>query len=74
MSELRYQPLSHFGWAGTVSAGLVSRVATADANFNKEMELAPRVSPEFELTIDNTAAIHAIENMSFFQMKGMLFK
>ncbi|KAK3754720.1 hypothetical protein RRG08_053190 [Elysia crispata] len=54
-----------------VSAGLVSRVATADANFNKEMELAPRVSPEFELTIDNTAAIHAIENMSFFQMKGL---
>ncbi|GFO48742.1 E3 ubiquitin-protein ligase trim9-like protein [Plakobranchus ocellatus] len=53
-----------------VSAGLVSRVATADANFNKEMELAPRVSPEFELTIDNTQAIHAIESMSFFQMKA----
>ncbi|XP_005099658.1 E3 ubiquitin-protein ligase TRIM9 isoform X1 [Aplysia californica] len=52
-----------------VSSGLVSRVATADANFNKEMELAPRVSPEFELTLDNTPAIHAIQNMSFFQMK-----
>ncbi|KAK0041990.1 E3 ubiquitin-protein ligase TRIM9-like isoform X2 [Biomphalaria pfeifferi] len=53
-----------------VSSGLISRVATADANFNKEMELAPRVSPEFELTLDNTPAIHAIQNMSFFQMKG----
>ncbi|CAG5114887.1 unnamed protein product, partial [Candidula unifasciata] len=53
-----------------VSPGLISRVATADQNFNKEMELAPRVSPEFELTLDNKPAIRAIENMSFFQMKA----
>ena len=53
-----------------VSSGLVSRVATADENFNKEMELAPRVSPEFELTLDNTPAVHAIQSMSFFHLKG----
>lgn len=34
------------------------------------MELAPRVSPEFELTLDNTTILHAIETLNFFQMKG----
>ncbi|KAK7485027.1 hypothetical protein BaRGS_00023805, partial [Batillaria attramentaria] len=52
-----------------VSPGLINRVSMADINFNKEMELAPRVSPEFELTLDNTPCIHTIENMNFFQMK-----
>lgn len=49
---------------------MINRVSLADINFNKEMELAPRVSPEFELTLDNTPCIHTIENMNFFQMKG----
>ncbi|XP_070180579.1 E3 ubiquitin-protein ligase TRIM9-like [Littorina saxatilis] len=53
-----------------VSPGLINRVSMADINFNKEMELAPRVSPEFELTLDNTPCIHTIQNMNFFQMKG----
>lgn len=53
-----------------VSPGLINRVSTADINFNKEMELAPRISPEFELTLDNTPCIHTLENMNFFQMKG----
>nr|KAG5688290.1 hypothetical protein BaRGS_033950 [Batillaria attramentaria] len=53
-----------------VSPGLINRVSMADINFNKEMELAPRVSPEFELTLDNTPCIHTIENMNFFQMKA----
>ncbi|KAK6183695.1 hypothetical protein SNE40_011124 [Patella caerulea] len=52
-----------------ISTGLIARVAQADCNFNKEMELAPRVSPEFELTLDNTPSIRSIENMNFFQMK-----
>lgn len=53
-----------------ISSSLVNRVAAVDANFNKEMELAPRVSPEFELTLDNTSVMHAVETMNFFQMKG----
>ncbi|KAL8622909.1 hypothetical protein ACOMHN_027030 [Nucella lapillus] len=52
-----------------VSPGLINRVSMADINFNKEMELAPRISPEFELTVDNTTCIHTIQNMNFFQMK-----
>ncbi|KAL8608862.1 hypothetical protein ACOMHN_052180 [Nucella lapillus] len=53
-----------------VSPGLINRVSMADINFNKEMELAPRISPEFEMTLDNTPCIHTIQNMNFFQMKG----
>ena len=41
-----------------------------DQNFYKEMELIPRVSPEFELTLDTSQVLHSIETMSFFQMKG----
>ncbi|XP_076463870.1 E3 ubiquitin-protein ligase TRIM9-like [Babylonia areolata] len=52
-----------------VSPGLINRVSMADINFNKEMELAPRVSPEFELTVDNTPCLHAVRSMNFFQMK-----
>ncbi|XP_067681713.1 E3 ubiquitin-protein ligase TRIM9-like [Haliotis asinina] len=53
-----------------VSNGLIERVAAADTNFNKEMELAPRVSPEFELTLDNTPVLHAVQTLNFFQMKA----
>lgn len=54
-----------------VSSGLLSRVAVADQNFNKEMEFVPRISPEFELTLDNKSVLHAIQTMNFFQMKGI---
>ncbi|XP_041353036.1 E3 ubiquitin-protein ligase TRIM9-like isoform X2 [Gigantopelta aegis] len=53
-----------------VSSGLIERVSHAQANFYKEMELAPRVSPEFELTLDNSPVIQAIQTMNFFQMKA----
>ncbi|KAK3094014.1 hypothetical protein FSP39_022937 [Pinctada imbricata] len=53
-----------------VSSGLIGRVAHVDQSFNREMELSPRVSPEFELTLDNKSVLHAIETMNFFQMKG----
>ena len=41
-----------------------------DQNFFKEMDLIPRVSPEFELTLDTEPVIHSIQTMNFFQMKG----
>ena len=53
-----------------VSSGLIGRVTHVDQSFNREMELIPRVSPEFELTLDNKSVLHAIETMNFFQMKG----
>ena len=37
------------------------------------MELEARVSPEFELTLDNTPVLHAVNTLSFFQMKGLYF-
>ena len=45
-------------------------MATVDQNFFKEMDLIPRVSPEFELTLDTSPVIHSIQTMNFFQMKG----
>ena len=45
-------------------------MSAVDQNFFKEIELVPRVSPEFELTLDNTPVVHAIQTMNFFQMKG----
>lgn len=44
----------------------------ANQNFNKDIELVPRVSPEFELTLDSTPVQHSIQTMNFFQMKGKL--
>lgn len=41
-----------------------------DQTFFKEIKLIPRVSPEFELSLDNSPVIHAIQTMNFFQMKG----
>ena len=53
-----------------MSSGLISRVSTADQNFNKDMELTPRVATEFDLTLDSSPALHAIQTMNFFQLKG----
>jgi len=55
-----------------ISSSLLNRVSGVDQNFFKEIELVPRVSPEFELTLDNSPVIHAIQTMNFFQMKGDL--
>lgn len=53
-----------------VSSSLISRVSTADQNFNKDMELTPRIATEFDLTLDSGPALHAIQTMNFFQLKG----
>lgn len=53
-----------------VSSSLISRVSTADQNFNKDMEMTPRIATEFDLTLDSGPALHAIQTMNFFQLKG----
>ncbi len=55
-----------------VSSPLISRVSGIDVSFNKEMELEPRVSPDFELSLDNNSVLHSIQTLNFFQMKGEL--
>ena len=55
-----------------ISSSLLNRVAGVDQNFFKEMDLIPRVSPEFELTLDTATVVHSIQTMNFFQMKGKL--
>lgn len=34
------------------------------------MELTPRIATEFDLTLDSGPALHAIQTMNFFQLKG----
>ncbi|XP_061173989.1 E3 ubiquitin-protein ligase TRIM9-like isoform X2 [Saccostrea echinata] len=53
-----------------VSSGLISRVSTADQNFNKDMELTPRIATEIDLTLDTGPTLHAIQTMNFFQLKA----
>ncbi|XP_052770156.1 E3 ubiquitin-protein ligase TRIM9-like isoform X3 [Mya arenaria] len=53
-----------------ISSSLLNRVSAVDQNFFKEIELVPRVSPEFELTLDNSPVLHAVQTMNFFQMKA----
>ena len=56
-----------------ISSSLLNRVANVDQNFYKDMDLIPRVSPEFELTLDTAPVVHSIQTMNFFQMKGKLY-
>ena len=52
-----------------VSSGLIGRVTHVDHSFNREMELSPRVSSEFELTLDHKSVLHAIDTMNFSKWK-----
>ncbi|XP_056020543.1 E3 ubiquitin-protein ligase TRIM9-like [Ostrea edulis] len=56
-----------------VSSGLISRVSTADQNFNKDMELTPRIATDIDLNLDSGPALHAIQTMNFFQLKVAWF-
>lgn len=47
---------------------LISRVATTDHSWHKEWS-APRVSPHFDLTLDDKSVLRAIEQLNFIQMK-----
>ncbi|XP_067943550.1 E3 ubiquitin-protein ligase TRIM9-like [Watersipora subatra] len=53
-----------------VSNSLVSRVSAANKNYHKEMEMRPRVSPYFELSLDNRPTLHEIDTMNFFKMRA----
>lgn len=47
---------------------LINRVATTDHTWHKEWT-APRVSPHFDLTLDDKSVLRAIDQLNFIQMK-----
>ncbi|ENN78546.1 hypothetical protein YQE_04989, partial [Dendroctonus ponderosae] len=51
-----------------VGTMLISRVANTDHSWHKEWT-APRVSPHFDLTLDDKSVMKAIEQLNFIQMK-----
>ena len=53
-----------------VSNSLVNRVSSANKNYSKEMEMRPRISPYFELSLDNRPVLHEIDTMNFFKVRG----
>jgi hypothetical protein len=48
---------------------LIARAANADLTWHKDISSAPRVSPEFDLTLDDKAVLRAVEQLNFIQMK-----
>ncbi|GJQ65475.1 hypothetical protein Trydic_g7580 [Trypoxylus dichotomus] len=51
-----------------VGSMLISRVANTDHSWHKEWS-APRVSPHFDLTLDDKSVLRAIDQLNFIQMK-----
>ncbi|KAF5294515.1 hypothetical protein FQA39_LY13369 [Lamprigera yunnana] len=51
-----------------VGSMLINRVTTTDLSWHKEWS-APRVSPHFDLTLDDKSVQRAIEQLNFIQMK-----
>ncbi|KAK7794525.1 hypothetical protein R5R35_011287 [Gryllus longicercus] len=52
-----------------VGSMLINRVANVDITWHKDVGAASRISHEFDLTLDDSAVLHAIEQLNFFQMK-----
>jgi len=48
---------------------LIARAANADLTWHKDFSSAPRVSPEFDLTLDDKAVLRTVEQLNFIQMK-----
>lgn len=48
---------------------LLSRVAAADVTWYKDVLACSRVSPQFDLTLDENSVLRAIEQLNFIQMK-----
>lgn len=48
---------------------LITRVANVDITWHKDMVTSPRVSHEFDLTLDDKSVLRAIEQLNFIQMK-----
>ena len=53
-----------------VSPALLNRVRHMEQTFTKLMQMEPRISADFELSLDNHAALHSIQRLNFFQMKS----
>lgn len=51
-----------------VGSMLINRVANTDLSWHKEWT-APRVSPHFDLTLDDKSVLRAIDQLNFIQMK-----
>ncbi|CAB3385338.1 Hypothetical predicted protein [Cloeon dipterum] len=52
-----------------IGSMLIARAANADLTWHKDFSSAPRVSPEFDLTLDDKAVLRAVEQLNFIQMK-----
>nr|XP_002741117.1 PREDICTED: E3 ubiquitin-protein ligase TRIM9-like [Saccoglossus kowalevskii] len=53
-----------------VANSLLKRVQSMEKSWKKEMLLEHRVVSEFDLTLDNTAVLQAIDLLNFIQMKA----
>ncbi|XP_054169208.1 E3 ubiquitin-protein ligase TRIM9-like [Oppia nitens] len=52
-----------------IGSSLISRVSNVEMTWHKDMNTAPWVSPEFDLTLDCQPVLLAIEQLNFSQMK-----
>jgi hypothetical protein len=52
-----------------IGSMLIARAANADLTWHKDISSAPRVSPEFDLTLDDKAVLRTVEQLNFIQMK-----
>ncbi|XP_067009471.2 E3 ubiquitin-protein ligase TRIM9 [Anabrus simplex] len=52
-----------------VGSMLITRVANVDITWHKDMGTAPRISHEFDLTLEDKSVLRAIEQLNFIQMK-----
>ena len=50
----------------------MSRVSGVIESLEHELQLEPRVTPQFELSLDTEPASVAIEQMDMYEMKGSL--
>jgi tripartite motif-containing protein 9/67 len=48
---------------------LITRVANADITWHKDVVTSPRISHEFDLTLEDKSVLRAIEQLNFIQMK-----
>lgn len=77
-SGCRCKSIDSFRWlqlrksSFQVGSMLITRVATTDHTWHKEWT-APRVSPHFDLTLDDKSVLRAIDQLNFIQMKRKFF-
>lgn len=48
---------------------LITRVANVDITWHKDVATSPRISHEFDLTLEDKSVLRAIEQLNFIQMK-----